>query len=86
MSKNTIVVGAFAVALSCLTQQAVAQESPQVHGGAWPIQNGVKRQPTRDAAGEEFSRSQAEETDRLYNELLSNSFSNTHHSGTARMR
>ena len=29
---------------------------------------------------------QAEETERLYEELMSKSFSDTHHSGTARMR
>ena len=50
------------------------------------FQNGIKHQPTRDAVGEEFSRSQAEETDRLYDELLSNSYGATHHTGTARMR
>jgi hypothetical protein len=73
--------------LSCLAQQATAQNSHvPVHGAGWPIQNGVKHQPTRGAVGGEFSRSQAEETDKLYDELMSNSFSATHHSGTARMR
>ena len=86
MLHKTIIVGALAGALSCLARQAIAQDSRPVHGGGWPIQNGVKHQPTRDAAGGEFSRSQAEETDRLYNELLSNSFSDTHHSGNARTR
>ena len=50
------------------------------------FQNGVKHQPTRGEVGGEFSRSQQEETDRLYNELMSNSFSATHHTGIARMR
>jgi hypothetical protein len=74
-------------ALFCLAQQAIAQDNRvPVHGGGWPIQGGVKHQPTRDAVGGEFSPGQAEETDRLYNELLSNSYGSTHHSGTARMR
>jgi hypothetical protein len=79
-------VGALAGALSCLAQQAIAQDSHPIHGGDWPIQNGVKHQPTRGAVGGEFSPGQANETDKLYDELMSNSFSSTHHSGTARMR
>jgi hypothetical protein len=87
MLHKTILVGALAGAFSCLAQQAIAQDSHvPVHSGNWPIQNGVRRQPTRDAVGGEFSRGQAEETDKLYDELMSNSFSATHHSGTARMR
>lgn len=79
------VVAALAGALSCLSQAAVAQ-NPPVHGGGWPIQNGVKHQPTRGAVGGEFSRSQAQEVDKLYDELLSNGYSRTHHTGVARMR
>ena len=87
MFHKTIIVAALAGALSCLAQQASAQDSHvPVHERGWPIQNGVKHQPTRGAVGGEFSRSQAEETDKLYDELMSNSFSATHHSGTARMR
>jgi len=86
MLHKTIIVMAVTGALSCLAQQATAQNSRPVHGGGWPIQNGVKHQPTRDAVGGEFSRGQAEETDKLYEELMSNSFGATHHSGTARMR
>jgi hypothetical protein len=86
MLYRTLIVGTFVGAFSCLAQQAIAQDSRPVHGGGWPIQNGVKHQPTRDAVGGEFSRGQAEETDKLYDELMSNSFSATHHSGTARMR
>jgi hypothetical protein len=86
MLHKTILVGALAGALSCLAQQAIAQDSRPVHGSDWPIQNGVKHQPTRDAVGGEFSSGQAQETDKLYDELMSNSFSGTHHSGTARMR
>lgn len=86
MLHKTIIVMALTGALSCLAQQATAQNSRPVHAGGWPIQNGVKHQPTRGAVGGEFSRGQAEETDKLYDELMSNSFSATHHSGTARMR
>jgi hypothetical protein len=86
MSRKTIIVAALAGALFWSTQPGISQTSSSVHGGDWPIQNGVKHQPTRGSAGGEFSREQAEETDRLYNELMSNSFSATHHSGTARMR
>ncbi len=87
MGHRAFFVFALAGGLSCLAQQAIAQASHEpVHGGGWPIQNGVKHQPTRDAVGGgEFSRGQAEETDKLYNELLDNYQSN-HHSGTARMR
>ena len=55
-------------------------------GGTGRFQNGIKHQPTQGEVGSEFSRSQQEETDRLYNELMSNSFGATHHSGIARMR
>jgi hypothetical protein len=87
MVHKTIIVGALAGALSCLAQQAIAQDNRvPVHGGGWPIQNGVKHQPTRDAVGGEFSPGQANETDKLYDELMSDGFSGTHHSGIARMR
>jgi hypothetical protein len=87
MVHKTIIFGALVGFFSCLAQQAIAQDSRvPVHGGGWPIQNGVKHQPTRDAVGGEFSPSQAQETDKLYDELLSNSYGSTHHSGTARMR
>jgi hypothetical protein len=86
MLHKTIIVTALAGAILCLAQQAIAQDSRPVHGGDWPIQNGVKHQPTRGAVGGEFSRGQAEETDKLYDELMSNGFSATHHSGNARMR
>jgi hypothetical protein len=85
MSHKTILVFALVGALSCLAQQAIAQDSKPIHGGAWPIQNGVRHQPTRDAVGGEFSGSQAEETDKLYDELLNN-YGSTHHPGTLRAR
>ncbi len=86
MLHKAIIVGAIVGTLSCPAQQAAAQETRvPIHGGGWPISNGVKHQPTRGAAGGEFTRGQAEETDKLYDELLSN-YNSTHHSGTARMR
>jgi hypothetical protein len=86
MSHKRLIVFALAGTLSCLAQQAIAQNSSSVHEGAWPIENGVKHQPTRGAVGGEFSKSQQEETDKLYDELMSNSFAGTHHPGIARMR
>jgi hypothetical protein len=87
MLHKTIIASVLVGALSCLAQQATAQNSHvPVHGGDWPISNGVKHQPTRDAVGGEFSPGQANETDKLYDELLSNSYGSTHHSGNARAR
>jgi len=86
MSNRTLIIFALVGLFSCLPQRGIAQNSPPVHGGDWPIQNGVKHQPTRGEVGSEFSRSQQEETDRLYNELMSNSLGATHHTGIARMR
>jgi hypothetical protein len=86
MLHKTIIAAALVGELSCLAQQAIAQESRPIHGGAWPIQGGVKHQPTRGAVGGEFTPGQQNETDRLYDELMSNSFSATHHPGNARSR
>lgn len=86
MLHKTIVVAALAGSLLSLPKQGMAQNSRPVHGGDWPIQNGVKHQPTRGAVGEEFSPGQAEATDKLYDELMSNSYSATHHTGNARAR
>jgi hypothetical protein len=86
MSNRTLIIFALVGLFSCLPQRGIAQNSSSVHEGSWPIENGVKHQPTRGEVGGEFSRSQQEETDRLYNELMSNSFGATHHPGIARMR
>jgi len=85
MSHERLIVFALVGTLSCLAQQAIAQNSSSVHEGNWPIENGVKHQPTRGAVGGEFSRSQQEETDKLYDELMSN-YGATHHTGVARKR
>ena len=86
MLHKAIIAGAVVGGLSCLAPQAMAQDSRPIHGGAWPIQGGVKHQPTRGAVGGEFTPGQQNETDRLYEELMSNSFSATHHPGNARSR
>ncbi len=85
MLHKTIVAGALIGGLSCLAQQAMAQVSRPIHGGAWPIQGGVKHQPTRGAVGGEFTPGQANETDKLYDELMKGYFA-THHTGNARSR
>jgi hypothetical protein len=84
MSRKTLFLFALVGAVSSLAQPAIAQNSSSVHEGSWPIQGGVKHQPTRGAGGE-FSKRQQEETDKLYDELMSN-YGATHHSGNARMR
>ncbi|MGC2785025.1 MAG: hypothetical protein WA397_14590 [Roseiarcus sp.] len=86
MLHKMIIGGALVGGLSCLAQQAMAQESRPVHGGAWPIQGGVKHQPTRGAVGGEFTPGQQSETDKLYDELMQNNFSATHQTGNARSR
>jgi hypothetical protein len=86
MPQKTLIVFALVGALPCLASQAAAQNSSNVHEGGWPIEHGIKHQPTRGAVGgEEFSRSQQEETDKLYDELMSN-YGATHHTGNARTR
>jgi hypothetical protein len=86
MLHKTIIAGTLVGGILCLAQQAIAQQSRRVHEGAWPIQGGVRHQPTRGVVGGEFTPGQQSETDKLYDELMSNSFSATHHPGTARMR
>ena len=86
MLHKRIIAGALVGGLSCLAQQAMAQESRPTHGGAWPIQGGVKHQPTRGAVGGEFTPGQQNETDRLYDELMQKNFSATHQTGNARSR
>jgi hypothetical protein len=86
MRYKTLIVFALVGARCCLAEQARAQNSSSVHEGGWPIEHGVKHQPTRgEVGGGEFSRSQQEETDKLYDELMSN-YGATHHPGTARSR
>jgi hypothetical protein len=85
MSHKTLIVFALAATLSFPAERGMAQDTESLRI-AGPIQNGVKHQPTKADVGHEFSKSQQEETDRLYNELMSNSFGDTRHTGIARMR
>jgi hypothetical protein len=85
MSHKTLIAIALAATLSLPAERGMAQETESLRV-AGPIQNGIKHQPTRGDVGSEFSRSQQEETDRLYNELMSNSSGGTRHTGIARMR
>jgi hypothetical protein len=73
MSHKTRMIFALVGALSFAAQRAIAEDSSSVHGGEWPIQNGVKHQPTRGelGGGQEFTQGQAHEIDRLYDQLLS---------------
>ena len=85
MSHKTLILFALAGALWFPAERGMAQDAESLRI-AGPIQNGVKHQPTRNDVAHEFSKSQQEETDRLYEELMSNSFGATHHTGNARMR
>jgi hypothetical protein len=75
--------------LSLLGQPGIAQERPSLHP-SWPIQNGFNRQPTqndlRALHGQDVSPNDARELDRLYDELMSNNYSKTHHPGDIRTR
>ena len=72
MSHKILFAFALVCALSFLAQRGVAQNR-SVHEGEWPIENGVKHQPTRGdlGGGYEFSLDQAREIDQLYDQLLS---------------
>ena len=85
MSRKPLFALALFGALSLLAQQGTAQETQSLHQGAWPIQHGFNRQPTRN--GQDVTANQAPEIDRLYNELMSTGEpGGTHHPGIARMR
>jgi hypothetical protein len=88
MSHNRLLAFALVGALSFLAQRGSAQETGLIHP-SWPIQNGIKRQPTenelRALHDHDVTPSDAREIDRLYDELMS-SGGGTHHTGIARMR
>jgi hypothetical protein len=88
MSHKSLVVFVLAQALSFAAQPAIAEDSSSVHGGEWPIENGVKHQPTRGelGGGREFTQDQAGEVDRLYDELLSSGNKGEDHSRPKRGR
>ena len=88
MSRKTLIVFALVGVLSFAAQRGIAQETPSLHP-SWPIQNGVKHQPTendlRALHDQDVPPNDAREIDRLYNELMSG-YGATHHTGIARMR
>jgi uncharacterized protein YjaZ len=90
MSHKTLTVFALVGALSFPAHPGIAQEALSPHQGQWPIQNGIKRQPTQNELkalhDRDVTPNDAREIDRLYDELMSKSFSETHHTGIARMR
>ncbi len=89
MSYKTLFALALIGLLSFLVQPGIAQETQSLHR-AWPIQNGVKHQPTqselRALHDQDVPPSDAREIDRLYGELMLDNYGKTHHTGTARMR
>ena len=89
MSYKTLFALAVIGLLSFLAQPGIAQERPALHR-AWPIQNGFNRQPTqndlRALHGQDVPPSDAREIDRLYDELMLDNYSKTHHTGNIRSR
>ena len=77
MSNKVVCAGALVAALSILAGPAVAKDAPPFHQGPWPIYNGFNHQPTQDELGalhqQDVPPYQAQEIDRLYDQLLSSS-------------
>jgi hypothetical protein len=69
MPRLTLSTAALVGALSMLPQRSGAEEPSSVHQGSWPIEGGVKHQPTGN--GRDVTSDQARELDRLYDQLLS---------------
>ena len=71
MSHKTLVLFALVGALLFLAQRGNAQEAGSIHP-SWPIQNGVKHQPTQSELNalhdQDVTPNDAREVDRLYNE------------------
>jgi hypothetical protein len=88
MSYKTVFALALIGPLAFLTQPGIAQERPALHP-SWPIEGGVKHQPTQNELRalhqQDVPSNDAREIDRLYNELMNN-YGSTHHTGISRMR
>jgi Spy/CpxP family protein refolding chaperone len=65
------------VAALLIAELGVAKAAPTGHQGPWPIHNGFNRQPTQDELRglhqQDVTPDQAQEIDRLYDQLLSSS-------------
>ena len=75
MSSNVVCMCALVAALSIPMELGVAEGAPAGHAGPWPIHNGRDHQPTQDELRalhkQDVTSDQANEIDRLYDELLS---------------
>ena len=75
MSSKVVCMCALVAALSIPTELGVAEGAPAGHSGPWPIHNGLDHQPTQDELRalhqQDVTSDQANEIDRLYDELLS---------------
>jgi hypothetical protein len=64
-------------ALWFLGTRGFAEEAPPLHQGDWPIHGWHDQQPTQDQLNalhlQDVTPNQAQEVDRIYNKLLSNS-------------
>jgi Spy/CpxP family protein refolding chaperone len=64
-------------ALLFLGTPGFTAEAPPVHQGDWPIHNGHDQQPTQDQLNaldlHDVTTNQAQEVDRVYDQLMSNS-------------
>jgi hypothetical protein len=77
MSRRIAITCALSTALSLVGAHGFAEDSPPTHQGVWPIYNGHNHQPTRDQLStlhvEDVTPNQAQDVDRLFDQLLSNS-------------
>jgi hypothetical protein len=68
---------ALVAALLIPAEPGVAKDAPPLHQGPWPIYNGFDHQPTQDELRalhqQDVTPAQADEIDRLYDQLLSSS-------------
>jgi hypothetical protein len=74
---NRVCAYALVAVLSVLVDPGGAKDAPPLHQGPWPIYNGFNHQPTQDQLGalhqQDVTPDQANEIDRLYDQLLSSS-------------
>jgi Spy/CpxP family protein refolding chaperone len=77
MASKIIFACGLVSALSFLAALGSAEDAPPLHQGSWPIHQGHQRQPTQDELNaqhrQDVTPDQANDIDRLYDQLLSNS-------------